>query len=243
MITEITTLHLQAGVDLESPESSEEGKAIHDALSRRVREEDARFAYYGQSIEEPRTAFTVVGLGPTDTQKHVSSGSLANNEVDQSPADSSSSSSSSPALQEKTEKPPATATTRVVRVKFHPNPDPSPALGNNHHPNLGVTEVVFLHFPAHLPNKADIMKSIDKMRPVVAQTSEALSLFDEWSIEHRTNEAGEKIQFYVNLLGWVDIEAHTRFQSSDDFKQNVHHLMGIQEIRLSEMHHVKFYAV
>ncbi|KAL8974622.1 MAG: hypothetical protein Q9197_001134 [Variospora fuerteventurae] len=241
MITEITTLHLQAGVDLRSPESSEEGKAIHDGLSRKVREEGACFAYYGQSIEEPRTAFTVVGLGPGNAQKKHVSGSLANNEVDQSPADSSS--SSSPALLENTEKPPATVTTRVVRVNFHPNPDPSPALGNNHHPNLGVTEVVFLHFPAHLPNKADIMKSIDKMRPVVARSSEALSLFDEWSMEHGTNEADEKIQFYVNLLGWVDVEAHTRFQSSDDFKQNVHHLMGIQEIRLAEMHHVKFYEV
>ncbi|KAI4255029.1 MAG: hypothetical protein L6R35_007524 [Caloplaca aegaea] len=77
MITEITTLQLQADVDLQSPESSEEGKAIHDALSRKVREEGARFAYYGQSIEEPRTAFTVVGLGPENTQKkHVSDSSL-----------------------------------------------------------------------------------------------------------------------------------------------------------------------
>ncbi|KAI4140688.1 MAG: hypothetical protein LQ341_003749, partial [Variospora aurantia] len=74
MITEITTLQLPADVDLRSPESSEEeGKAIHDALSRKVREEGASFAYYGQSIEEPRTAFTVVGLGSENTQK---SGSL-----------------------------------------------------------------------------------------------------------------------------------------------------------------------
>ncbi|KAI4252692.1 MAG: hypothetical protein L6R35_007578 [Caloplaca aegaea] len=139
-------------------------------------------------------------------------------------------------------------TTRVVRLNFHPHPDPSPALGNTHHPNLGVTEVVFLHFPAHLPNKADIKKSIDKMRPVVARSSEALSLFDEWSMEeeHPTTdeEAGEeKIQFYVNLLGWVDVEAHTRFQGSEDFKRNVHHLMGIPEIRRAEMHHVRFCKV
>ncbi|KAL8989514.1 MAG: hypothetical protein Q9177_001615 [Variospora cf. flavescens] len=217
MITEITTLQLQAGVDLRSPESS----AVHDALSRKVREEGARFAYYGQSIEEPRTAFTVVGLGPENTQKkHVSGSSLANT---------------------------STVTTRIVRLNFHPNPDPSPALNNNHHPSLGVTEVVFLHFPADLPNKADIMASINKMRPVAARSPEALSLFDGWSMEeHTTNEADgeeEKIQFYVNLLGWVDVEAHMRFQGSDDFKRNVHHLMDIQEIRRAEMHHVKFYKV
>ncbi|KAL8644007.1 MAG: hypothetical protein Q9210_007468 [Variospora velana] len=234
MITEITILQLQAGVDddLQSPESSE-GKAVRDALSRKVRKEGARFAYYGQSIEQPRTAFTVVGLGAPNTYKH-GSGSLENaqwfirpNEVD-SPADSSS-----PNLLN-TEKP-----ATVIRVPFYPHPDPSPALGNQ-----AVTEVVFFHFPADLTikDKDDVMKSIDKMRPVVAR-SEALSVFDGWAMEHTTNEAGEKIQFYVNLVGWVDVDAHMRFQSSDDFKQNVHHVMDIQEVRLFETHHVKLYAV
>ncbi|KAL8765250.1 MAG: hypothetical protein Q9209_007606 [Squamulea sp. 1 TL-2023] len=127
-----------------------------------------------------------------------------------------------------------------MRVRFQPTSDPSPALGD--HPNVGVTEVVFYQFPSDITNREGIMDSIDKMRPVLAR-SEALACFDGWATEHTANDAGEKSQVFINVLGWVDVDAHMRFRDSDDFKQNIHQMMDIREMRLLEMHHVKLHAV
>ncbi|KAL8918191.1 MAG: hypothetical protein Q9172_005533 [Xanthocarpia lactea] len=221
MITEVTVLQFQADCNLQNPESLL-CKAVRDILSRKLHEENASFAYYGQSIEQPKTAFTFVGLDASDEEKH-DAGSL----IDEG--------SIAPFQNllgvEKV--------TAAMRVQFQPSPDPSPALGN--HPSIGVTEVVFYHFPSDLTNKEGIMGSINKMRPVLAR-SEALACFDGWAMDHTTNDAGGKSQIYVNVLGWVDVDAHMRFQDSDDFKQNIHHLMDIQELQLLEMHHVKLYA-
>ncbi|KAL8956757.1 MAG: hypothetical protein Q9193_005804 [Seirophora villosa] len=215
-------IELLEGADLQSPDCSER-KAVHDGLSRRLHEGSVSFAYYGQSMEKPGTAFTFVGLDAPDTHGHVSG---SRTEAD-STADPQSILRAGKAA-------------AVIRVPFGPTPDPSPALGN--HARAGVSELVFFHFPTDLPNKDEIMRSIDKMRPVVAR-SEALAVFDGWAMEDTADENGEKSRFYVNLVGWVDVDAHMRFQSTDDFKQNVHHLLDIPELRQLEMHHVKVYAV
>lgn len=99
------------------------------------------------------------------------------------------------------------------------------------------------------------MASIDKMRPVIAR-SEALSVHDDWALEDRKNEnreedekgegnenGGEESAIYVNIVGWVDVEAHIRFQASEDFRENVHWLLGIEGLRRMEMHHVKLERV
>lgn len=128
----------------------------------------------------------------------------------------------------------------AIRVHFQPASDPSPALGK--HASVGITEVVFYHFLSDLTSKEGIMQSVDKMRPVLAR-SEVLASFDGWATEVTANGMGEKSQVLVNVLGWVDVDAHKRFQDSDDFKQNIHHLTDIQEVRLLELHHVKLHAV
>ncbi|KAL8653587.1 MAG: hypothetical protein Q9210_002005 [Variospora velana] len=225
MITEVTVLPLQADPDLQDPESSE-GKAIRDVLSQRLHEERASFAYYGQSIEHPETAFTFVGLGASGEGK----------DFDSSPTISTDKDPIAPFQNLLGAEKAATA----MRVHLQPTPDPSPALGK--HASVGVTEVVFYHFPSDLTSKDKVMESIDKMRPVLAR-SEALVCFDGWAKDHITNRAGEKSQVYVNVLGWVDVDAHMRFQDSDDFKQNIHHLMDIRELRQLEMHHVKLHAL
>ena len=48
---------------------------------------------------------------------------------------------------------------------------------------------------------------------------------------------------YFNAVGWVDIEAHMRFQGSGDFQQNIHHMLGIKEMEHTEFFHVKLHAV
>ncbi|KAL8752226.1 MAG: hypothetical protein Q9184_005801 [Pyrenodesmia sp. 2 TL-2023] len=222
MITEVTVLQLQEDSDLQNPESLER-KTIRDVLSRKLHEESASFAYYGQSIEHPETAFTFVGLGASGDGEDFE-GSLANQDPIAPFQDLLG----------------AGKAATVMRVHFQPTSDTSPALGN--HASVGVTEVVLYHFPSDLSNKEEVMESIDKMRPVLAR-SEALVCFDGWVMEQTTKNVGEKSQVYVNVLGWVDVDAHMRFQDSDDFKQNIHHLMDIRELRLLEMHHVKMHAL
>ena len=74
-------------------------------------------------------------------------------------------------------------------------------------------------------------------------------MYDGWALEEgvqnpgpQTSE-GEKCKVYVNVVGWVDVEAHMRFQGSEDFQLNIHHMLGIKEIRYTEFFHVKFHAV
>lgn len=91
------------------------------------------------------------------------------------------------------------------------------------------------------------MASVDKMRPVV-ERSESLAVFDGWALEEEVPNPGpqagegEKSKVFVNLVGWVDVEAHTRFQGSQDFRENVHHLLGIKDMRHTEFYHAKLFA-
>ncbi|KAL8671616.1 MAG: hypothetical protein Q9168_003889 [Polycauliona sp. 1 TL-2023] len=129
----------------------------------------------------------------------------------------------------------------VLRVLFdQPSDDPSPTL--NPANNVGVTELVLYHFPSPLTTKDSIMHSIDKMRPTVAR-SESLAVYDGWSMDGKADDRGATCSIYVNMVGWVDVDAHMRFQASDDFKQNVHHIMGIEELGQVDLHHVEFSSV
>lgn len=128
----------------------------------------------------------------------------------------------------------------VLHVPFESSKDPSPALGADK--RVGVTEVVLYYFPSPLTGKAAIMDSMDKMRPVIGR-SEALAISDGWALEDKKNEKGEKCAVCINVVGWVDIDAHMRFQGSEDFKQNIHHLLGIESMLQLEMHHVHLHKV
>ena len=47
----------------------------------------------------------------------------------------------------------------------------------------------------------------------------------------------------VNGVGWVDVEAHIRFQGSETLQQNIHHLLGIKELKRMELYHVSLTEV
>jgi len=139
-------------------------------------------------------------------------------------------------------------TVTVLHVPFSPSDDPSPALSANS--KVGATEVAFFYFPSTLTrsDRGTIMSSVDKVRPVV-QRSEALAIYDGWALEEAVPNPGpqasegEKSQVYVTVLGWVDVEAHMRFQGTEDFQQNIHHMLGIKEMRYTEFNHAKLHAV
>ena len=92
------------------------------------------------------------------------------------------------------------------------------------------------------------MASVDKMRPVLDR-SESLAVFDGWALEEEIPNPGpqasegEKSKVFVNLVGWVDVEAHQRFQGTQDFRENIHYMLGIKEMRHTELYHAKLFAV
>jgi hypothetical protein len=137
-----------------------------------------------------------------------------------------------------------------MHVPFNPTSNPSPALGSTANSQVGTTEIVFFYFPSTLAasEKSTIMCSFDKMRPVVAR-SEALAIYDGWAVETDIPnpgpqaEEGEKCQVFVNLVGWVDVDAHVHFQGSEDFRQNIHHLLELKHMRHTELNHAKLYEV
>jgi len=139
-----------------------------------------------------------------------------------------------------------------MHVPFaHP---PTPALGAN--PAVHATEVVFFYFPSTLtpPQRETIMTSVEKMRPVI-EASEAMGVYDGWALENdivNPNAAaetegeggeGERCQVFVNLVGWESVDAHMQFQGSEAFGRNIHHLLGVKEMRGTELFHVKLTRV
>lgn len=56
MITEIAIIQLNADTDL-GDSASHGSKAIRDSLTQSLTTSGAQFAYYGQSLEHPKTVF------------------------------------------------------------------------------------------------------------------------------------------------------------------------------------------
>ena len=136
----------------------------------------------------------------------------------------------------------------VLHVPFSPSGDPSPALGVNN--KVRAAEVVFFYFPSTLSRgeRETVMSSVIKIRPVM-ECSNALAVYDGWTLEETVPNPGpqasdgEMSQVYMNLVGWTDVEAHAKFSNSEDFQQNIYHLLGIKEIRHTELFHVRLHAV
>ncbi|KAL8847782.1 MAG: hypothetical protein Q9221_007181 [Calogaya cf. arnoldii] len=224
----MTIVQLQADVDLKSP-TSPGSKVIREYLLQTIKAPGARYAYFGQSFEQPTTAFIVVSWESLEDHTSYTASSPG--------ADSNHGllGSLSPAVIQ----PKANIT--VLRILFsQPSDDPSPALATDE--NIGVTELVLYYSPSPLTTKGSIMDYLDNMRPVISR-SEALAVYDGWSMDEKADDKGAKCSVYINAVGWVDIDAHMRFQASEDFKQNVHHIMDVQDLRQLEMHHVKFNTV
>ncbi|KAL8771544.1 MAG: hypothetical protein Q9209_002986 [Squamulea sp. 1 TL-2023] len=223
MITQMLLIQLQAEFNLNTP-NSPGSEIVRQFLHHTLGAPGAHRGFFGQSLEQPTTAFIVTGwktLEDHDTYirspEHEKHASILRAVLD-----------------------PQSSTT-MLRILFEqPSDDSSPAFDTTS--NVGVTEIVLYHFPSPLTNKEFIMKSVDNMRPVIGR-SEALAVYDGWALDEKTDDKGEKCSIYVNAVGWADVDAHMRFQGSDDFKQNVHHIMDLQDIRQFEMHHVEMYCV
>ncbi|MCJ1313683.1 hypothetical protein MMC25_007362 [Agyrium rufum] len=135
----------------------------------------------------------------------------------------------------------------VLHITFNDGADPSDALGANK--SVGVTEVVFFYSPSSQSqeDRENIMSSVDEMRPCVKR-SEALAIFDGWALEEDltgsfSESKDAKSKVFVNLVGWADVDAHMRFQGSEDFQQNMYHLMGLKDMKHTEFYHVKLQAL
>jgi hypothetical protein len=136
----------------------------------------------------------------------------------------------------------------ILHVPFGPSSDPSPALGADG--KTKVTEVVFYYFLSSLTDaqKDAIMSATEKFQPIM-ERSESLAVFDGWAVEENVpnpaSQSGQKEEskVRVNVVGWVDVEAHMRFQQSQDFQENVHQIVGFKEMRHTELYHTQLQPV
>ncbi|MCJ1394839.1 hypothetical protein MMC18_007719 [Xylographa bjoerkii] len=230
MITEIVTFQMKDEASLANP-SSHARKVIRDFLTLVLVAPGAQNAYYGQFIEKLETVVMFIGWNSIDDHKKFMSSSNYETHINHLRT----------IINDET---PLT----ILHVPFTPSDDPSPALGANS--KVGATEVVFFYFPSTLTSgdKDAIMSSVDKMRPVM-ERSESLALYDGWAVEEAVPTPGpqaserEMSRVYVNVVGWVDVEAHMRFQGSEDFGRNIHHLLGIKDMRHTAVFHVKLQAM
>lgn len=132
---------------------------------------------------------------------------------------------------------------RNFTLELGPTNDPESALGT--HEKVGTTEIVLFYFPGNQTSeeRATIMGAVDHMRPVM-ERSESLGLWDGWSDErdapNPANPEPEQCVVFVNIVGWVNKDAHMSFQGSQDFADNIHHLMGLKDVRNNEIYHVAF---
>lgn len=222
MIIEITILQLPADVELEKSHPSVH-EVVHSFLTQKLAGEGARYAYFGQSSEKPNNVFIFVGWDTLQSSEKFASSPNGKNALASLRGVAS-----------------AEEDITVLHIPFKPSDDPSQALGADS--RVGVTEIVLYHFPSPLTDKADVMESMDQMRPVINR-SEALAVYDGWALENKRDEKGEMSEICFNAVGWVDVDAHMRFQASEDFKQNIHHLLDIKSLRQLEMHHIRLHRV
>ncbi|MCJ1354018.1 MAG: hypothetical protein MMC33_004005 [Icmadophila ericetorum] len=228
MITEIVTFQLKVAGSLDDPSSSA-NQVIREFLMAELAADGASNAYYGQLIEKPDTVVVFVEWNSMDDREKFTSSPNYESHVHH--------------LQSiiADEKLP-----QVLHVPF--GDSPSAALGADS--KVGATELVFFYFPSTLTSsdREAIMSLVDKMRPVL-ERSESIGVYDGWALEEAVFNPGpqatdgETSQVYVNIVGWVDVDAHMRFQGSEDFQSNIHHLLGIKDIRYTELNHVKLYAM
>jgi len=136
---------------------------------------------------------------------------------------------------------PPTSPPKTIHIPISPTAAFSPS-----NPKIGATELVLFYFKEDIKEEEikDVMGNVDKMRPVM-ERSECFEVFDGWSEESIPIPANPdtKGRVFVNIVAWESVEAHGKFAESDDFKANIHHLLGIQGILGNEMWHTKLFKV
>jgi hypothetical protein len=105
---------------------------------------------------------------------------------------------------------------------------------------------VFFYFPSSQTSaeKDAVMGAFNGMRPCV-ERSESLNVYDGWAIEEdipNPNAEGETCKVFMNVLGWESVDKHMAFQASEDFGKNIHHLMGLKDVKANELYHAKLIA-
>ena len=128
---------------------------------------------------------------------------------------------------------------RVLHVPFtDSSDDPSPALGATS--KVGVSEIIFPYFLSSLTRKdRTSLCHPSKNRGPLWNAPSRLPCTDPGP----QAKGLETSQVYVTVVGWVDIDAHVRFQASDDFLQNIHHILAVKGMRHTEIFHAKMQAI
>ncbi|KAL8766432.1 MAG: hypothetical protein Q9209_006808 [Squamulea sp. 1 TL-2023] len=220
MATEIATIPLQPGIDIDDLNSTA-GRVLSDTFNTLKAQEGYQRAYHGRQVEAPNIWQLLVDWDSVDAHKKFISqpyyeafGKHLMSIVD---GDIQS----------------------MVHAHFSPHP-PSTAVSGTTAP---VTEMITHYFSTSITEseQSSFESDLKKFAQILEEKAKGCTGFaGGWVVEELDHEGVEgKTKSWQSCVGWQSIEAHMAFRDTKDFKNNVY-LMRPDFKKATTMHHTKF---
>ncbi|KAI4285260.1 MAG: hypothetical protein L6R38_000797 [Xanthoria sp. 2 TBL-2021] len=220
MATEIATIPLQPGVDLEDPNFAA-GKVLENTFSV-LREQDGyQRAYHGRQVENPNIWQLLVDWDSVEAHKKFMTQpyyepfvkrlmSIIDDDVQS-----------------------------LLHAHLTPHP-PSAAVSGTTCP---VTEMITHYFSADISKseQSSFESGMKEFSQCLEEKAEGFKGFaGGWVVEEVEHEGVEgKAKLWLSCAGWQSVEAHMAFRETKDFKDNVH-LIRPDFKKAMTVHHTKF---
>ncbi|KAL8846693.1 MAG: hypothetical protein Q9221_008221 [Calogaya cf. arnoldii] len=222
MATEIATIPLKPGIDLDDP-SSAAGKVLQDTFSVLRGQDGYQRAYHGRQVESPNIWQLLVDWDSVDAHKKFMAqpyyepfGKQLMSIVD---GDIHS--------------------LRHAHLSPHP---PSAAVSGTTSP---VTEMITHYFSADISesNQSSFESNMEEFVKCLEKAEGFKGFAGGWVVEEAEHEAVEgKARLWQSCVGWQSVEEHMAFRETEDFKENVH-LIRPDFTKAMTVHHTKFTEV
>ncbi|KAL8783780.1 MAG: hypothetical protein Q9213_004396 [Squamulea squamosa] len=220
MATEIATIPLQPGIDIDDLNSAG-GKVLSDTFDTLRAQEGYQRAYHGRQVETPNVWQLLVDWDSVDAHKkfinqpyYEAFGKHLMSIVD---GDIQS----------------------MVHAHFSPHP-PSAAVSGTTAP---VTEMITHYFSTSISKseQSSFESDLKKFARILEEKAKGCTGFaGGWVVEELEHEGVEgKTKSWQSCVGWQSIEAHMAFRGTKDFEDNVY-LMRPDFKKATTMHHTKF---
>ncbi|KAL8939473.1 MAG: hypothetical protein Q9211_002724 [Gyalolechia sp. 1 TL-2023] len=218
-VTEVVTIPLQAGVDINDPNSSA-GKVLSDTLGTLSQQEGYQRAYKGLRVESPNVLQVYIDWDSIESHKKFMGQSHYG-----------------PFIQHLLSV--VDGKIGVHHVEFNPHP-PSAAVSST------VTEVVGHYFAADLSDseRSTFESDVNKFAQVLEESAKGHKGFaGGWIIEEQEHGDMEgKAKVWQTCIGWESHEAHMAYRETQAFKENVY-LLKPESTKAMTMYDVKFQEV
>ncbi|KAI4230307.1 MAG: hypothetical protein L6R36_000118 [Xanthoria steineri] len=220
MATEIATIPLQPGVDLEDPQSAA-GEVLENTFSVLRQQDGYQRAYHGRQVENPNIWQLVIDWDSVDAHKKFMT------QPSYEPFAKHLMSIIDDDIQS------------LLHAHLSPHP-PSAALTSP------VTEMITHYFSANV-SKSELSSFESSMKEFfrcLEENAEGFKGFaGGWVVEEVEHEDVEsKAKSWQSCVGWQSVEAHMAFRETKHFKDNVD-LIRPDFKKAMTVHHTKFTEV